>query len=246
MKKIGIILVRSRSKRLPNKCFLKFGSFSLIEHIIRRCRFYSIIPIVCTTNKYNDNEIVKTAKKLNSLYYRGSEKNKILRISECCKKFNVDYFHTIDADDPFFCGKEVSRSLQMLKENQLDIVEPTVSSSKGSGTVGYSIKSSIIHLIAKKINKNTNTEMMWGFFKKLKKIKIRKLSEITRDVKARLTLDYYEDYIFLETIRLLVGNFASRKDIFLLLRSNKDISKINLFRNKEWKKNQNKEIKKIR
>lgn len=246
MKKIGIILVRSQSKRLPNKCFLKFGSFSLIEHIIKRCRFYSITPIICTTSNFNDNEIVKIAKKTNCLYFRGSEKNKILRISECCKKFNIDFFHTIDADDPFFCGKEVSRSLQMLVDNQFDIVEPTVNSSKGSGAVGYSIKSSIIHLIAKKINKNANTEMMWGFFKKLKKIKIRKLSEITCDVKARLTLDYYEDYIFLETIRLLVGNFASRKDIFLLLRSNKDISKINLFRNKEWKKNQDKEIKKIR
>ena len=243
MKKIGIILVRSQSKRLPNKCFLKFGSFSLIEHIIRRCRFYSIIPIVCTTNNFNDNKIVQIAKKTKCLYFRGSEKNKILRISECCKKFNIDFFHTIDADDPFFCGKGVSKSLKMLVDNQLDIVEPTVNSSKGSGAVGYSIKSSIIHLIANRIKKNTNTEMMWGFFKKLKKIKIRKLSKINHDFKGRLTLDYYEDYIFLEAIRLLVGNFASRKDIFLLLNSNKDLSKINFFRNKEWKKNQNKAIK---
>ena len=34
IKKIsGIILVRSDSKRLPNKCFLDFGKVNILEHI---------------------------------------------------------------------------------------------------------------------------------------------------------------------------------------------------------------------
>ena len=73
-------------------------------------------------------------------------------------------FHTIDADDPFFCGHEVKRSMKTLNSLSLDIVEPTKISSNGSGLVGYSIKSKVIHELSKKIKSNTNTEIMWKFF----------------------------------------------------------------------------------
>ena len=160
-------MVRSDSKRLPNKCFLDFGKVNILEHIIKRCLHYEITPIICTTSLKSDIKVVKLAKKLNVLYYCGSTKNKILRISNCCKKFNVETFHTIDADDPFFCGKEVKRSMKCLTSLSLDIVEPTIVSSKGSGIVGYSVKSDVFHRLSKKIKINTDTEMMWNFFKKL-------------------------------------------------------------------------------
>jgi spore coat polysaccharide biosynthesis protein SpsF (cytidylyltransferase family) len=238
MRHVGIILVRSDSKRLPEKCFLSFGKFTVLEHIIRRCFYYKINPIICTTTSKQDNKIAKLARRLNISHFRGSKKNKILRISACCKKFNIKFFHTIDADDPFFCGIAVKKSIKQLKNNNFDIIEPTFSSSKGSALVGYSVRSSIFHLLSKKIKKNTNTEMMWGFFKKIKKLKIKRLKEQRPVINARLTLDYYEDYIFLETLRLLLGNFASRLSIFKLLKNNPQLSKINMFRNAQWRKNQ--------
>ena len=45
----GIILVRSSSSRLKNKCFLEFGDVNIIEHIIKRCKKSKIKPIICTT-----------------------------------------------------------------------------------------------------------------------------------------------------------------------------------------------------
>ena len=237
---IGLILVRSKSKRLPNKCFMDFGNFCVLEHIIKRCRFYNILPIVCTTNLKSDSKIIKLCKKLNISYYRGSEKNKILRISKCCKKFKIDIFHTIDADDPFFCGEEVKRSINELKTSSFDIIEPTKISSNGSGLVGYSARADIFHQLSKKIKKNMNTEMMWNYFKILKNINVKKLSKSKYDCNARLTLDYKEDYIFLDTIRMLLGNFANRQNILRLLKKNPDLYKINFFRNKQWKANQNK------
>ena len=235
---VGLILVRSRSKRLPNKCFMDFGKFNMLEHIIERCKFYNILPIVCTTLLKSDMKIIKLCKKLNVLYYCGSEKNKILRISECCKKFNIDVFHTIDADDPFFCGEEIKRSINELKFSSLDIVKPTKISSNGSGLVGYSARASLFDKLSKKIKKNTNTEMMWNYFKVLNNITVKSLSKSKFDCKARLTLDYQEDYIFLNIIRSLLGNFASRKNICLLLKKNPDLYKVNFFRNKQWKDNQ--------
>lgn len=237
---IGIILVRSDSKRLPNKCFLDFGETNILHHIIKRCFHYKITPIICTTLLKSDDKVVNLAKKLDISYYRGSSKNKISRISNCCKKFKIEMFHTIDADDPFFCGKEIRRSIQYLNSLSLDIVRPTIVSSKGSGLVGYSVKSNIFHKLSQKIHQNTDTEMMWNFFNKLTNIKIKTLSKSKFDCSARLTLDYPEDYIFLESIRLILGNLTSRKNICNLLKKNPDLIKINHFRNIQWKNNQNK------
>jgi len=59
-------------------------------------------------------------------------------------------------------------------------------------------------------------------------------------VKARMTLDYPEDYILLEAVRLMVGNLAHRSEIADLLERNPDLSRINAFRSEEWAENQRK------
>ena len=101
VKYIGFITVRSNSSRLKKKCLLNFGKYKVVEHIIRRCMINKIKPIVCTTRHPEDNIIVKISKKLKVDFFRGSEKNKIKRWHDCCKKFKVKYFHTVDADDVF-------------------------------------------------------------------------------------------------------------------------------------------------
>ena len=58
-------------------------------------------------------------------YFRGSEKNKLKRITDCCEKLNLNQFHLVDADDPYFCGEEMIRSLKKLEKENLDIVYPT-------------------------------------------------------------------------------------------------------------------------
>ena len=52
--------------------------------------------------------------------------------------------------------------------------------------------------------------------------------------KSRLTLDYYEDYIFLLAIKLILKKNITRKKIFFLLKKNNNLKKINFFRNKDW------------
>ena len=98
----GLISVRSNSKRLRKKCFLDFGGVNLLEHIILRCKYGGITPIVCTSNKDIDKKVIKVAKKLKVKFFKGPEKNKLLRWYLCCKKFKIKRFHTVDADDPFF------------------------------------------------------------------------------------------------------------------------------------------------
>ena len=75
-----------------------------------------------------------------------------------------------------------------------------------------------------------------------KLLKVKKLynSKYITKKKYRLTLDYIEDYILLKKIYDKFGSFASRKKINKFLDKNLDLSKINYFRNKQWKFNQKK------
>ena len=146
MKINGIILVRSASSRLKNKCYLEFGNINIIEHIIKRCKYYKINPIICTTKNKEDKNLINIAKKNKIKFFAGSSKNKILRISDCCKKYNITAFHTIDADDPFFCGSEVKKSFSLLSKGY-HVIKPSKSSSSGGASVGFSIVAEIFHEI---------------------------------------------------------------------------------------------------
>ena len=235
-----IITVRSSSSRLPHKCYLPFGKYSMIEHVIRRALHYSLNPIVCTTNEVEDNRIIEISDSLNVLSYRGHIINKLLRWKNCCKKHDLKYFHTVDADDPFFCGEEVRRSLSLLKSG-FDMITPSPSSSNGGCTVGFSLKSEIVERACEGLTSTTDTEMMWNFIKKVKGAKIIALNDPKEAIITdRMTLDYPEDYIMLKKIYSIVGNLASRSTIAEALKNNPDIAKINSFRNKEWLDNQRK------
>ena len=115
MKIPGFITVRSSSSRLPLKCFLPFGKDSnVLEHIIRRAKHYNIDPIICTSTDPSDDLIEKLAIKEKVKFFRGSLNNKLQRWADCAKHFNLDAFHSVDADDPFFDGNEMRRSYEML------------------------------------------------------------------------------------------------------------------------------------
>ena len=232
----ALISVRSSSSRLPNKCFLPFGEGSVLEHVIKRSKYYGLNPIVCTTTESSDDAIVDLANKHNVRFYRGPVENKLLRWSQCCEYFDLDSFHSVDADDPFFDGVEVKSSMKMLEEEGLDMVYPTKSSSAGGASVGYSLTADIVKRACGDLSEDTDTEMMWYYMEKISNLKSRVLPEICKNApKMRLTLDYEEDYWLLETLRKILGNLAERDEINQLFLANPDLHKINWFRNEEWK-----------
>jgi len=237
----GFITVRSNSSRLPSKCFLSFGNeCNVLEHIVRRAKHFKIDPIICTSTDSSDNLIEELAKREDVKCFRGPLINKLQRWADCAVHFNLKAFHTVDADDPFFDGDEMKRSFKLLLSENLDVVGPTIESSEGDASVGYSIKTETVLRALKGLKPDTDTEMMWFFLDKLKSLKKEVLPSNSKNkLKLRLTLDYEEDYWLLESIRKIVGNLASRKDIEKLFIKNPDLYKINWFRNTEWKVAQN-------
>ena len=136
---VGFITVRTSSSRLNNKCLLRFGSYNtLIEFIIQRCRDYGIEAIICTSLDSSDDIIEEICSKSNVKIFRGSLENKIKRWSECANFFEIENFHTIDADDPFFDGQRMKESMQLLIKGNYDYVKPSFYSDNGGATEGYS------------------------------------------------------------------------------------------------------------
>ncbi len=239
----GFITVRLGSSRLPQKCLLKFGEGNVLEHVIRRARFFGFKPVVCTTTLKEDNVIENIAKKEGVLVYRGSVKDKLLRWLGACEEFGIESFHTIDADDPFFDGELGEKSLQLLQKG-FDIVYP--SSNIYIGGVGYSITKDIIRRTCA-IKKSDDTEMMWYYIEKVPGVRKTELPVPEAKTAAiRLTLDYEEDYWMLLTVLRILGPQATRREVEDLFIRNPDLHKINWFRNEEWKRKQEEKGKDIR
>lgn len=227
-----LITVRTSSSRLPKKCLLDFGKISVISYVIKRAKENNLTPILTTTKNKSDDILCEIAKKHKIKFYRGSEKNKLKRWYDAAKKFKLNFFHTVDADDPFFCEQQVKKSIKLLQKDKLDVVYPSYVSSKGEASEGYSINVDFLKNKLKKIsNHNIDTEMINSFIKNGNKKYLSNSKYIT---KSRLTLDYFEDYIFLLTIKLILKKNITRKKIYFLLKKNKHLKKINFFRNKQW------------
>ena len=235
-KPIGFITVRTSSTRLPNKCLLPLGDETVISHVVKRTISYGIEPIICTSTDKSDDILEEISKELGVKCFRGSLVNKLKRWLDCAERFNVNSFHTIDADDPLFDGKEMIASLDLLWSKDCDVVCPTESSSAGGASVGYSLTTAIIKKALENLDPDADTEMMWYYLEKVGQIKMINLPERTNNnSKVRLTLDYEEDYWLLASIVRILGDNPSRNEVMQLLLKNPDLAKINLFRNDEWK-----------
>ena len=115
------------------------------------------------------------------------------------------------------------------------MVVPTQTSSSGGAIMGYSLARNIVNEAVSLTKTNEDTEMMWYWLDKVKGVKKITLPEINKNpIKARLTLDYEEDYWLLCSMVNILGNTASRKEVENFLKANPDFYKINWFRNQEW------------
>jgi len=233
----AFITVRTSSSRLPEKCLLPFGEGNVLEHVIRRAKFFELDPIVCTTDRNEDDVIEEIAKREDVKFFRGHPTHKLKRWFDCCDAFGLAAFHTVDADDPFFDGNLVHKSFALLAEGY-DVVYPTDSSSMGGASVGYSLTRDIVAK-ACALTDSEDTEMMWYYLEKVPGLRKSKLpEEDATPVQVRLTLDYEEDYWLLRTVQRLVGTYAPRKEVDDLFRRNPDLFRTNWFRNQEWREGQ--------
>ena len=80
---VALVTVRASSGRLPQKCFLPLGKYSVLEHVVRRVQAGGFLPIICTSTHTNDQKIVKLATGIGVDYFQGDLENKLNRWNVC-------------------------------------------------------------------------------------------------------------------------------------------------------------------
>ena len=113
--------------------------------------------------------------------------------------------------------------------------------------MGYSLTLNLIELAVASTGLEEDTEMMWGIIENLEKVKkfiLPEYENMGSDV--RLTLDYWEDYIMLSSIKSLLREQCDRKNIANLLFEFPKLKTINWFRNHEWAKKQSQKLDKFK
>tara|TARA_B100000029_G_scaffold510950_2_gene603712 strand:- start:59 stop:793 length:735 start_codon:yes stop_codon:yes gene_type:complete len=235
----GLITVRTSSSRLPEKCLLPFGDSNVITHIINRAKFYNIEPVICTSTDKTDDRLESIANNENVKCFRGHLRNKLKRWADCVAHFEIERFHTIDADDPFFDGEEMKLSMDLLAEQEADVITTTETSANGAASVGYSFSSEYVRKASALTPGDIDTEMVWNFLDKVEGVKKITLPDSKdKNLRMRLTLDYEEDYWLLKSLNEILGKNATRDKVDDFFRKNPDFYLINWFRNIDYLENQ--------
>ena len=112
---LTIIQARSGSTRLPNKIFLEVLGKSLLEIMIERVNVSKLKGqiVIATTNKKEDNAVMKLCKSLDIDCFRGSEFDLLDRHYQCAKKFNADIVLKIPSDCPLIDPKVIDKVIKV-------------------------------------------------------------------------------------------------------------------------------------
>lgn len=131
--KIAVIIqARTTSTRLPNKVLMELTpGKSMLWHLIERLKLAKKIDeIILAIPDTKENDVLeKFAKENNLKYFRGSEKDVLLRYYETAKAFKVDIIARITSDcpliDPETVDKVVAEHLRSKADYTANVLKRT-------------------------------------------------------------------------------------------------------------------------
>lgn len=231
-----LITARFSSTRLPGKMLLRLGDHSVLGHSFSRARAAGFTPVLCTSTDSSDDALVEEACKYQVQSFRGDLFNKIQRWSDCMRSLELSDVHIVDGDDPFFDPIEIAASLENLRKNSLDLVRTSERSDSGFASVGMSITNSFLFTLSKRATQlsGSNFDVIpWDLILgPHDKVVIAPDMFLIDDklLHIRLTLDYPEDKIMMDSIvrkfdfdvpRKLIEEFLVRNPQILSINSSK-------------------------
>ncbi len=243
-KRAFIITVRSRSSRLPEKCYRSIiPGKTLIEYIIERCLFYKKYDIIlATTTNEEDDFLIEISNYYKIKYFRGSENDKISRLVGAAEKYNVKTLICCDGDDPFIDLEIGDNCADCLEKRNVCIVE-AINVPCGSFTYAINIES--LKRI-QSIYDTSKSEMMISFFKHDEDTQIfkhdPKLKYENIDINnIRITIDYLEDIVMARKLAKILkekGLIGNAQEIINLYKKYPNIFSINKDKQIEFRNNQ--------
>lgn len=245
------------STRLPGKVLKKVLGKPLLQYQIERIKKSKFVKkiIVATTNRAEDNKIVKLAKKLKVECYRGSNDDVLQRITDATIKFkgdiNVEMISDSPLTDPRIMDKIINFFLKNM--NKYDYVSNGIQISYPSGMEVCVYKSSKLIEINKLIKKNNKfREHVECHFTKNKKIK---KCNILANKKYHypqifLEVDTKDDFLVISRIikhfHKIKKYFFYLDDILKFLNKNDYLIDINNKTSRSWRKLKLKSLKGVK
>ncbi len=235
----AIVTVRNSSTRLPNKAIMKIKeNLMAIDIVVRRAKKTGFPVIIATSTSKEDDIFEDVAKQNNVNIFRGSLLNKIKRWFDCFNEFDINNALLVDGDDLSYNYEIGKRAISELKEKSVDLI--THPKDIVTGFFTYAISKEGIHKLYSISNlEETNTDVITRFIEKANLTRdLITLQEFEKNENVRFTLDYEEDLKFFRKLYDGVDINSTGKEILEYLENNKDIIKINFYRQKEFLENQ--------
>lgn len=204
------------STRFPGKILKKISGESVLDLVIERVSKSKKIGkiVILTTTSSIDNEVCNFCEKNSLNYFRGSEKDVLLRFYEASKIYNSTHYLRINSDCPFIDWNLIDKAIDIAsKDNTLDYVATILSNTFPIGQhVEVFKKEALIktHDLAKT---NLEREHVTPFIYNNKAIfKIFNLASSIDLSHIRLTIDYPIDLVMAEKLLKKCSSNAPKFD----------------------------------
>lgn len=130
---IGIIQARSGSTRLPGKVLKDMAGAPLLYYVIERAKCSRLVDmlVLATTDCPEDQAVAEMGRGCGIKVFRGHEDDVLGRFIDCLKWLSEDFdlLVRINADNPLICAEVIDHALEHLLNNNLDVVNPFLSSA---------------------------------------------------------------------------------------------------------------------
>jgi len=123
VKIVAIIQARMGSTRLPGKILKTVVNKTLLEYQLERVQQSKLVDeiVVATTEKEQDNAIVKLCNQLGVKVYRGSENDVLSRYYEAAVHFKADVVVRLTSDCPLIDPEVIDEVIQLYLKRSEEI-----------------------------------------------------------------------------------------------------------------------------
>ena len=235
MKVLCLLQARMSSERLPGKIMKEISGIPIIGHILHFLSYSKKIDeiIVATTTNSSDDILVNYLDKNNWKYFRGDEKDVLLRFVDALKQFPADYVVRITADNPLTDPEIVDSVIEQAIETKSDYSSNHLVKTYPLGYVVEVISAKTLLKIEKLTqNPDDREHVTWHVYQNRDKFNTSNFLAPYNlsHPNWRLTVDTKEDFQLVEKIFSLLykeNNFIKYFDVINLLLKNPELLQIN-------------------
>ncbi|MFH1841393.1 MAG: glycosyltransferase family protein [Candidatus Nealsonbacteria bacterium] len=215
------IQARMGSIRLPGKVLMKICGKTVIELIVERLQKVKDIDriVLVTSNKKQDEPLVKESKKLKIDYFKGSEENVLDRFYQASLKFKPDNIIRVTGDCPLIDFNLINKGLKIFKKGNYDVLSNTRVRTFPDGFDFEIFKSGVLKTSWQENKFKEKFINPVKYLLEKKKFKNKDLINNKNLSNIRLILDYKEDFELIKKIYESFKNkYFTQKNILNILK----------------------------